>query len=747
MENKILGFYQFREINPETNEEEYLYLTQEDSEYGPVFIFTHEYGEAKAKLRNYAIQHGCHTAEELLEQETCKVDLSKEEMIKIAREKYGFREDIEKSGFNFFDYVKQSDLAGKKAMEAASEKDKEKGKGTSKEKESIKDKEIDKDQESIKGKESTKEKDKEKEKNGLFARIKKKVKKIGVRTIAIATAVVTLGVGFASCKLNKKNSADGKTAKFSTTMDDAKIADAKGVDNTMYDENTADFFTLLSHTQNQIKHDYMSSFHNFAQYFNIDFAVRHSDFDKDTKLCLSTEEMSSLYLAYNGKTLNANDVYSIYDKSNLDSATLIDQYKSAYLQMMLAATVQTETTKLDTLITSQEGKAFYQKYENMNIAFNTAKTEEEKQSIAASFVAMAKEDFHLDQEQIGFEHQTLEELGIHDYSSSVLPIIAAMNEKTRSYGENMSFTEDQIAQLNSEALCDVANQNINSATDKLTMAQVQNQNDSLSDPSYDNFMRAEQESLNHQNAYNLDDRDISNTNLFKDAIPNGHIDENTMETEQVQQQEQQTSTSQKNWSTSTTSTNTETSSKPVDRAEAVQAVGEEEVRRAEQAADEKAGISQTNEEAKQKAEQAADEEQKRQQEIEDKKSEEIDKKIEEEENKIQDDLNQRNDSIDNGDTKGTDQGAISDITTDSSGSVDPDEPLPDPNADEDQNETSDVKDFIIEEETPLTYIYGPDGQAYPIDGTTNYEELANKMVEDMANQSNEIEEVPTHTLQ
>ena len=730
MNNRINHFYQIREVNPETGKEEYIYLTVEETKNGPVYIFTRDYEEAKEKLRNYARQRGYTNVEDLKRDSHVELDVESWVMAYIlAKDNEDFKKEMQEyrdaylkaTGrktfrFNFFDYINYHDEKMRQELERIREENRQAAAN-----------------------------------QGLLQRIKNKVKHLGVRTVAIATAAVialstAVGVGV---HLSRKSPADSKEVSFAkelTSDDNTNVQDD-------FNENTADFATLLAHTKNAAKKNFMKNFDAFLQYFNVDFANRHSDYDKDTKLCLSTEETTALYLAYNGKNMSNDQLLAVFDQTTLDSATLIDQYKAAYLQMMLAATVQTEPTKMDLLIADAEGKEFYQKYENLNIAFNTATSEAEKKQIASEFVQMTIADFKLDQAVEGFEHDTLAAKGIKDYYSSVLPIVAAMYNKSLAYGSDYTFTEAQITELNGDALCDVAAQNINTATDRLMVAQQVNQ-EKTEDPSYANFMRAEQEALTKADAYHLDNRDISNTNIFKDSIPNGHIDEKQESATTQTQTTTSTETQKEQWSESTTETRTETTQQAVSREEAVQAVGEETVQQAEQQADVAAGIPQANQDAQQQAEQEADGVQEEQQAIEDQKGEQIDQTIKEENEKLEQDIQDMNDTIDQGGTAtvpddsniniddsylnpdGSISGSVSDITTTPEGPVN--EPLPDPNAmgDSSSNGQSDLSGVIIEEEEPVTT------SSVNIDKLLDAIDLGNDIVVNPEN--NTIEVVPTY---
>ena len=297
MNNRINHFYQIREVNPETGKEEYIYLTVEETKNGPVYIFTRDYEEAKEKLRNYARQRGYTNVEDLKRDSHVELDVESWVMAYIlAKDNEDFKKEMQEyrnahgqgSKFNFIDYINYHDEKMRQELERIREENRQAAAN-----------------------------------QGLLKRIKNKVKHLGVRTVAIATAAVialstAVGVGV---HLSRKSPADSKEVSFAkelTSDDNTNVQDD-------FNENTADFATLLANTKNAAKKNFMKNFDAFLQYFNVDFANRHSDYDKDTKLCLSTEETTALYLAYNGKNMSNDQLLAVFDQTTLDSATLIDQ--------------------------------------------------------------------------------------------------------------------------------------------------------------------------------------------------------------------------------------------------------------------------------------------------------------------------------------------------------------------------------------------------------------------------------------
>ncbi len=685
----IVGLYRFSKVDPITYErKQFFCILDGDNFLVEIFEANQENAEkAKLAIARFANQRGYKTAKQVLADKNLNLELDNRSMQKILHTNYGINNFSEK----YFGSVKQARKTINQWVTNIGEQ--------------------------------------------VHNKLQGKVKRLG---LAAGVAGLATMIGITGLHLNKKPMTNTVTLKNNTKSNDILLSDvqaaapkavqapaktvqapaktvqapAKTVQET-FNQNTASYITLVNNTKNEVKTKFMSNFNSFMGLFNGPFASTHKDADKSAKLCLSTEEAAASFLAYNGKSLTNEELAAIFDETKLDKGQLIENYKSGYLQLMLAGIVQTSPTRVDLLINSDAGKAMYQKYEDMNIAFNTATNESAKKEIAANFVSTTIKDFQLDATKGNFEHQTIEDLGIKDSYTAVLPIIAAMHTKTINYGDKYSFTDAQIEALNNEALCDLAAQNIEDAVTRLQMMQMLGKT-ATSDPSYANYMRAIKQDLKAKGNYELNDRDISVTELFKKQIgATGVVMRETKNSVQMVGPSTQTKT----WSESKTEkTGTKKAKQNVSRDTAVKAVGKKEVKAAEKKVDQK--YKDKTQENKEKAEKEADKKQKEQQAVEDEKGKEIDKKVDDYNQKVENEIKDTSDKHDAGDKvsgtgdhyqvdeshtdeEGNINNSVTDVTTDNSNvSADP---LPDPNAMGENTTQSSVDTGKVEEyEEPVS---------------------------------------------
>lgn len=703
MDDKIERFYVFNEIDPETGELVYLYAIAHKVDGRLVYVITEDKAEAAADLKAFCSQRGYLTADEVREDEDYGVK-TVEQMREIFANG-NKNSPVNDPNFNFLEAIRKPEVKKSDELNHTSRI------------------------------------------RRIFGAVQKQFKKTHVKLATLGAVCLTIFGIVASAKAKSNSDVEGKQVAFSSAVPEttANPSEEGTVTEVEYDfdQDTASYEELIDHTTNVTKKTFMTKFHDAIHFFNGTFANNHKDQDKTTKLCLSVEELQSWYMAMNGKELTLDEITSIFDKTDLDKEESIESYKSSLLQMFLAAVVQTEPTKLENLIEDEAGKEFYLKYENININSNKEEDLGKLKQIYTDFFAMASKDFMVEDGD-HVEHLTLSQMGIKNYYSSVLPIISAMNEKIQSYGLTVGFSKEELANIDAQVdrihdviICDLPYQNIRDVADRLQTYQISHQDQEYSDPTYVNFMRAIRESLEKEDNYHLEDRDISTLDIFAKRMHSTLNEEIVVDEGSYSTSTEQKVVSRRSETTTTSATDTKTTN--ISRDEAVSAVGEDAVKEAERKADREAGIPQANEQAKKDAEKAADEEAKRQQAIEDQKGQEIDNQIRDEQENINQSIDNINGAINNGQPIPSapgidlgDHGGASDITKDPSGAVSPSESLPDP--DETGKEfdnpasDSDLSGVIIEEEVDVEpYQTAPVDQATLIDQVIDQMEAGNEV--------------------
>ena len=541
---------------------------------------------------------------------------------------------------------------------------------------------------------------------------KSKKYKIIVTSLVISAA---MAIGTVSYNLLKKGKEKHKDNEGVTDT----INNQKKFDNMSYEE-------LLKITQNSSQRLEMTKIGEFLDTFNGKFADNHIEQDKNIKAALSWDEVISLDIAYNDYT--NEKVQNIFNGSTVDSRQLSEAYKSAILELTSAFVIENnnQSISIDNILNDNKGKVFYNKYHELFFKAKQTKGQEQLNYINQFYNELAK-DFPINDQlqEVGMQHDNSMN-DIESYKLSVVPMVAAAEILFQNLDIDHTLSDKAINYFNALGLCNYVNDKY-SQYETITLTGIPNEYN----PYYDTFKSKKIEELNNKNQYNINDaeRDLSQLTAFKNIINNHSLKESI--------DQETTSYSQSN-SYNTDSNKTTTSN----RDEAVQAVGEDSVKEAEQKVNE--DINSQNERAKQEADRQAEEERERLQQQEEEKKNQLEQDADKENNNLQDKIDNMNENLDkdqnvnesdfgktedgnnivdidddHSDENGNIDDSVKDITTDPSGNSVTSLPTPSDEGAENGYPGQSDQNIIEEEET------------------ISNEELANLIVEAMANAQQE----------
>ena len=222
-------------------------------------------------------------------------------------------------------------------------------------------------------------------KNGKARKKKKGKRGFGKRLAAAATAVA-LAFGLGSCA-NPDVAKNAQPEQTELTQDElANLTDeellqminsgelsleqvkemlASGeikndiLDNLSYEQ-------LLQVTNSEIQQQEMSKIGNYLDYFNGTFADKYVEANHPgVRAVLTWEEVNAINLAYND--FSKEEIRAIFNGEEVSSAAFTNSYKEATLQLMGAFVLETRDmpVNLDSLLNTEEGRAFYQKYNEL----------------------------------------------------------------------------------------------------------------------------------------------------------------------------------------------------------------------------------------------------------------------------------------------------------------------------------------------------------------------------------------------
>lgn len=641
-------------------------------------------------------------------------------------------------------------------------------------------------------------------KNGK-ARKKKKGKRGFAKRLAAAATAVALAFGLGSCA-NPDVAKNAQPEQTELTQDElANLTDeellqmitsgelsleqvkemlASGeikndiLDNLSYEQ-------LLQVTNSEIQQQEMSKIGNYLDYFNGTFADKYVEANHPgVRAVLTWEEVNAINLAYND--FSKEEIRAIFNGEEVSSAAFTNSYKEATLQLMGAFVLETRDmpVNLDSLLNTEEGRAFYQKYNELLLRCKETTGQEQLNAVNAFYQELYK-DFPISDEvrEVGISHSETRD-DIESYKLSVTPMVAAAEIMFQNLEIDHTLSDKAVAYFNDLGLCEFAQGKYERAEQIMLCSE-----DDKSLPTYQQFMNAKVKELTDKNIYFVSDknRDISQYDLFQEWV-NGHFNLDANGNFVIGGSVSQSITTKvvDTYTTTDTTYHTETTrTETSDRNKAVSMAGEDAVSRAEAEVDKQ--FAAENEAAKAEGEAQAAQNQQQMQEEADKEAEEIREEIAQDDQDFQDKIDDANNQIDEnnkdqntGNDKPVNEGdlghgadfddqhsneqgdldnSVGNITTDGTGAG---SELPDPNEsgaefDQEQPDYSNQPEgtftagevdgqTFIEYEEPVaeTVNYSTTTESYTESTVTN-EQIADAIVEDMALNSTGEEEVFVYT--
>ena len=598
-------------------------------------------------------------------------------------------------------------------------------------------------------------------KKNIFQRVADKLKKNKlVRNIAIGLTALAIALFGYSC--GARQSQEGQ------------MLNKPAITSTMLDETGDEYLSLLAKTKNETQKEAMTHATFLMDNYNTTFAEAYIEEGKDVKAALTWDEMMALNLAYNDYT--KEEIAAMFNGAEVDATEFSNAYKNGTLQLMGAYVIADSENPVNSykFLRDEKQQEFVKKYEDMFYAIKNATTEEERIRLTNLFYAELYKDYPISDEvrEVGISHAEGRNQ-LEPYKLAVTPIVAATEMMFQNLDIDHTLSDKAIAYFNDLGLCNLADEEFEKAMYITLSAETDKKN-----PTYYEFKTAKITELAMEDSYNITDaqRDLSQLDAFKYWVNGEYLNKKPASTGKP-------TTTTNTWTETTTDTWTETTTeKTDDRDEAVEKAGEEEVKKAEEEVDKE--IEKENEEEKKKAEEEADKKQDELQEEADKEKEELEEQVKKDDEDLQEKIDDANKDINDGGTVNEDDfgdhdvdfddehsnedgdldDSVKDITTDGEGAVDENDPLPDPNADEEDysyqetttsstnngNNNTQTDDQTTQDQTTTTEgtstnAGGQEIYEYEEEVLSN-EELVDLYIQSLSNQSQTEESSKTYSL-
>ncbi|MBP5678852.1 MAG: hypothetical protein J6X28_03380 [Bacilli bacterium] len=557
------------------------------------------------------------------------------------------------------------------------------------------------------------------EKEGFFKRTWRKIKENRlIKKVLLCVTALAVAFGIYSCSQRKtlEGTMNRSNLPAATTLDNTNNADnstyysddvielsdealhineVNPVDAHFY--NNATLKALFDRTTNDTQKTAMINVGAAMDAFNNRFASYYLEEGKDVRPALKFDEVVALGAAYND--YSKEQLQAVFNGADIRSADLSRSYKDANLQLMGAYAIENSEHPVDmsSLLLTQEGKEFYQRYHNAFLAAKEA-TGDEKLRLVSDFYQMVRDDFPItnDVRTEGISHSHNYD-SIESYKLSVTPMIAAAEMMWQNLPTDITLNDSEIDFINDLGLCNYADKTFERA-ELITLTHDADPKN----PTYQEYKAAFVGYYQGLGTYYVDDahRELTELQSFQDAV-NWHFDpQGEWEFQGQTWTETETHQEEVHWEETTTTYHEETETRPVDESE----VPEETREKLKEKVDKE--IEKENERRKKEAEKKAEKERQRLQAEADTEAARIEEEVRQDEEDLQQHIEDANEQIDHNhedqnpqndqpvneadlghgvdfdddhsDEHGNLDSSVEHITTDPTGDM-TDQPLPDPN--------------------------------------------------------------------
>ena len=486
--------------------------------------------------------------------------------------------------------------------------------------------------------ENEQEQEQPKKENGFVAWIKRGIEKVKnwklVKKITAVVLALLIGCGLYSCNARQTKSGEMLNSNISNSQD----IDVNGLDKRgghlflIYGNNNHwndySFDELQKVTTNEAQKEAMSDVHTTLTGFNDTFANAHVEEGKDVKPALTFDEMVALQQAYNNYT--PEQIRAIFNGASVNAGEMGRAYRDANLQLMGAYVIETRENPVDMsgIIESEEGRAFYQKYQNMFLDAKEA-TGEEKLRLIKLFFDEVRKDFPVTTEvrTEGIAHAD-DYATIEPYKLAVTPIIAAAEIMFQNYEVDYTLKDGEIDFLNDLGLCNYADATFARIETITLTSEEDNKN-----PLYSQYRDAIIYDMLIDGNYYVDDehRELTKLDAFQQQV-NWHAFEGRWVYSSYTYYTTETHTETKTWTETTTETRVEETreEKPITE-EAKEEVDQQ--------------IEEENEQARQEAEEEAEQVRQEMQEEADEEAERIEEEVAQDAADLEENIEDANEQI------------------------------------------------------------------------------------------------------
>ncbi len=275
-----------------------------------------------------------------------------------------------------------------------------------------------------------------------------------------------------------------------TTIDKSLDDDLKNTNSEI--KNSDKIISIFNNNKiNTKKRIFTNATYNYLYNYNNSFATKYIEKNSNVRAALKWDEVVAQQLIFNN--YNKEDLGNIFDYYDYNANTMYKAYIDSIKQETMANIIQ-KTSLEKTDILDKKSEEFYQKYEMLNIKFNIQTNNKNKIKVAEEFFKELRKDINFDEAN-----------NIKTYKTSILSIVNAMMIKCNGVKINGILSKKETNWFYNTCL-EIANKKLNDNDKKIESAAIINK--ALGEKfeiSFENIEDIAMKALEEEHLYNVSD--------------------------------------------------------------------------------------------------------------------------------------------------------------------------------------------------------------------------------------------------
>lgn len=331
-----------------------------------------------------------------------------------------------------------------------------------------------------------------------------------IKSAAVILALIGVGYTLGNCGKAKHERKIQTSEEPTETVEDEYYEEEYDFDEELNEENVNDYNNtadLINNSNiNGDKRKVLSAVWSYLSYYNETVAKHYSDVNSSAMLSLAWDEAVAQYFAYNQDAVTKSTIENVFDGYDVSTDELMNAYSTSYDADFDAFHILGEGTNKEAIL-SDTAQSLYLKYENIINKFNNCGNSDGdnylKQSLVDEFYSELRSDFNISKTSISNGQ----------YRYAILPLVSAMNEMSKDIDSEYKLSKKEKKVFNDR-------DEVNDVMSDLFI-KVSDYSDGVyldEEFTYLDIKNFAIQELTDNNAYNIDNRNVSEYSIYQDSL-------------------------------------------------------------------------------------------------------------------------------------------------------------------------------------------------------------------------------------